>query len=94
MEKNSIPDWYSVLNLLDVVANDFVLDVVQHADTQKNSESGREGCEIPFRRLRDGNVLLVGMSGQMFLVIDVEIRISIVLVILAPVVFVEHADGA
>lgn len=34
--KDAIPDWHSVLNLLDVVADYFVLDVVEHADTQEN----------------------------------------------------------
>lgn len=32
-KKDSIPDCHSVLDLLHVVADDFVLDVVQHADT-------------------------------------------------------------
>lgn len=32
--KDSIPDCHSFLNLLNVIADNLVLDVVEHADTQ------------------------------------------------------------
>lgn len=38
---DSLPDRDSVLNLLDVIANDLVFDVVQHANSQKNPKNLR-----------------------------------------------------
>lgn len=36
-DKNvSIPDWHAFLDLLNVIADYFVFDVVQHANSQKN----------------------------------------------------------
>jgi hypothetical protein len=92
--KDSIPDWHSVLNLLDVFADYFMLDVVQHTNTQKHPVKRRELREKMWEKTIEKNSILVGMSGQMFLVVDVEIRISIVFVILTPVIIVQDTDSA
>ena len=38
-DKSSVPYNDAVLNLLNVIANDFMFDVVQHANSQKNPKN-------------------------------------------------------
>lgn len=86
-----IPDRDPILNLLDIIANDFMLYVVKHTDAQKNP---KKNFMKLFHLGKSAENLLVGMSCQVLLVIDVEIRVGVILVIFTPVVVIQYTDSA